>query len=322
MNDRKRKKSDDPGYIVPALERGLRLLQAFSRDEPVQSVGKLAKELGLPRATTFRLAHTLEHLGFLIRDDETGEYRIGAAALKLGWNYLSGLELPEIAYPFLTRLRYMTGVSVHMAVLDGREIVYVSRLPGQGALTSNIRVGTRLAAHATSMGRALLFDLDNDEFDRLYEGVEELSAYSPDTPKSVAELRELLSADAMNAGVVVSRGYYEKGVMSIAAPVRDSGDRVVAAINITASADRFSDEMLEGEVRDEVMVAARQISMALGHDPESSSRMQSHRIALPDSGPADPNWTTPDRRGGRSAERKEKTAATASDYASPPDDDF
>jgi DNA-binding IclR family transcriptional regulator len=153
MSVRKRT-AKEPSYIVPALERGLLLLQAFSKDKPVQSLGVLAKELDLPRATTFRLANTLEHLGFLIRDDETGEYRVGAAALKLGWNYLSGLELPEIAYPFLTQLRYRTGASVHMAVRDGRDIVYVSRLPTNAALSSNIRVGSRLPAHGSSMGRA------------------------------------------------------------------------------------------------------------------------------------------------------------------------
>ncbi|MEX2453087.1 MAG: IclR family transcriptional regulator [Rhodospirillaceae bacterium] len=290
MTDRRGGKPKEPGYIVPALERGLRLLQAFSRDEPVQSIGKLAKELGLPRATTFRLANTLEHLGFLIRDDETGEYRVGAAALKLGWNYLSGLELPEIAFPFLTRLRYRTDASVHMAVRDGREIVYVSRLPAQGALTSNIRVGARLPAHGTSMGRAILSDMEEDQFFALYAGMRELAPFSAETPRTVMQLRDLLLKDAKNDGVIVSRGFYEKGVVSIAAPVRDSGDMVVAAINITASIDKFSDTALEGYVLEEVLLAARQISMALGHDPESHSRMPSHRIALPDTALADPHW--------------------------------
>lgn len=290
MTGKTRRTSKEPAYIVPALERGLRLLQAFSREEPVLSVGKLAKELDLPRATTFRLADTLEHLGFLIRDAETGEYRIGAAALKLGWTYLSGLELPEIAAPFLSGLRYRTGASVHMAVRDGREIVYVSRFPAQAALSSNIKVGARLPAHASSMGRAILSDMDEDQLFRLYAGMRQLAPFSAETPRTVMQLRDLLIRDAENDGVIVSRGYYEKGVISIAAPVRDAGDIVVAAINITAPADKFSDAALEGSVREEVLLAARQISMALGHDPESHSRMPSHMIMLPDTALADPRW--------------------------------
>jgi len=285
-----RRKAKEPGYIVPALERGLLLLQAFSKDKPVQSLGVLAKELGLPRATTFRLANTLEHLGFLIRDEESGEYRVGAAALKLGWTYLTGLELPEIAHPFLADLRYRTGASVHMAVRDGTEIVYVSRLAAQGALSSNIRVGSRLPAHASSMGRAMLQDLeDNDLFD-LYRGTRELAPFSPETPPTVMALRDLLLKDAENDGVVVSRGYYEKGVVSIAVPVRDGRDIVVAAINITASADKFSDDVLEGAILEEVLRCAAAVSTAIGHDPESHKPHAGMQLALPDTALAEPRY--------------------------------
>jgi DNA-binding IclR family transcriptional regulator len=291
------RKAKKPSYIVPALERGLFLLQAFSKDRPVQSLGVLAKELGLPRATTFRLANTLEYLGFLVRDPDTGEYRIGAAALKLGWTYLSGLELPEIAYPFLTNLRYETGASVHMAVRDGHDIVYVSRLPARTALTSNIKLGSRLPAHGSSMGRAMLQDLEEDQLLKLYRGIRELEPFSAETPKTVMQLREMLLKDAQNDGVVISRGYYEKGVLSIAAPIRDGRDRVVAAINITAADGRYSDEEFEGNILDEVLKAARLISMATGHDPET------HRIApglvqaLPDTALAAPRYSPDDEQG-------------------------
>ena len=284
------RKGKEPGYIVPALERGLLLLQAFSKDEPVQSLGVLAKELGMPRATAFRLANTLEHLGFLIRDEETGEYRIGAAALKLGWTYLNGLELPEIAYPFLADLRYRTGASVHMSVRDGIDVVYVSRLAAQGALSSNIRVGARLPAHASSMGRAILQDLEDEELFDLYRGTRELAPFSSETPPTVMALRDLLLKDAKNDGVVVSRGYYEKGVVSVAAPVRDGRDRVVAAINITASMDRYSDDVLEGTVLDEVLRCASNISTAIGHDPESHKPHAGMQLALPDTAIAEPRY--------------------------------
>ena len=285
-----KRKAKEPSYIVPALERGLLLLQAFSKDKPVQSLGILAKELDLPRATTFRLANTLEHLGFLIRDEESGEYRVGAAALKLGWTYLTGLELPEIAYPFLSDLRYRTGASVHMSVREGTEVVYVSRLAAQAALSSNIRVGSRLPAHASTMGRALLQDLDDEDLFELYRGTRELAPFSPDTPPTVVALRDLLLKDARNDGVVVSRGYYEKGVVSVAAPIRDGSDRVVAAVNITASADKFADDVLNRMVKDEVLRCAARISTAIGHDPDSHKPHAGMQLALPDTALADPRY--------------------------------
>ncbi|RZO38086.1 MAG: IclR family transcriptional regulator [Rhodospirillaceae bacterium] len=285
-----KRKAKEPSYIVPALERGLLLLQAFSKDKPVQSLGILAKELDLPRATTFRLANTLEHLGFLIRDEESGEYRVGAAALKLGWTYLTGLELPEIAYPFLSDLRYRTGASVHMSVREGTEVVYVSRLAAQTALSSNIRVGSRLPAHASTMGRAMLQDLEDEDLFELYRGTRELAPFSPDTPPNVVALRDLLLKDARNDGVVVSRGYYEKGVVSVAAPIRDGSDRVVAAVNITASADKFADDALNRMVKDEVLRCAARISTAIGHDPDSHKPHAGMQLALPDTALADPRY--------------------------------
>lgn len=285
-----KRKAKEPSYIVPALERGLLLLQAFSKDKPVQSLGILAKELDLPRATTFRLANTLEHLGFLIRDEESGEYRVGAAALKLGWTYLTGLELPEIAYPFLSDLRYRTGASVHMSVREGTEVVYVSRLAAQAALSSNIRVGSRLPAHASTMGRALLQDLEDEDLFELYRGTRELAPFSPDTPPTVVALRDLLLKDARNDGVVVSRGYYEKGVVSVAAPIRDGRHRVVAAVNITASADKFADDALDRMVKDEVLRCAARISTAIGHDPDSHKPHAGMQLALPDTALADPRY--------------------------------
>lgn len=285
-----KRKAKEPSYIVPALERGLLLLQAFSKDKPVQSLGILAKELDLPRATTFRLANTLEHLGFLIRDEESGEYRVGAAALKLGWTYLTGLELPEIAYPFLSDLRYRTGASVHMSVREGTEVVYVSRLAAQTALSSNIRVGSRLPAHASTMGRAMLQDLEDEDLFELYRGTRELAPFSPDTPPNVVALRDLLLKDARNDGVVVSRGYYEKGVVSVAAPIRDGSDRVVAAVNITASADKFADDALNRMAKDEVLRCAARISTAIGHDPDSHKPHAGMQLALPDTALADPRY--------------------------------
>ena len=274
-----------PSYVVPALERGLRMLQAFADGRAVQSLSQLSKELDLPRATAFRLANTLVYMGFLDRNEETGEYRVGPAALGLGWTYLSGLELPEIAHPFLEELRRRSNASVHLAVLDGADIIYVSRLPSNAALASNIRVGSRLPAHASTMGRAILSGLEPELLDDLYGRETELPQFTSQTPSSVDMLRRLLARDAANGGVVISRGYYETGVVSVAAPVHDARNRIVAAVNITASDGRFSDEELENEVRDDVVSAARGISAALGQH-KSEATGTGHRVALPNIIPA------------------------------------
>ena len=141
-------------YIVPALARGIAILQGFGRDRPVMTMAEIARAHALPRATAFRLINTLEDAGFLVREPNGQGYRLGAAVLSLGFSYLAGQDLPDVARPVLERLRDRTGASAHLAIRDGGHIVYLLRAPGQSALTSNIGVGTRLPAYASTMGRA------------------------------------------------------------------------------------------------------------------------------------------------------------------------
>ncbi len=253
---------DRDRYIVPALERGLRLLRGFTREAPTMGLGEIAEANGLPRATAFRLIRTLEALGYLRRIDGTKTYRLGPAVLSLGFEYLASVDLPEIAGPALEGLRDRTGASAHLAIRDRDEIVYLYRIAGRSALTSSIRVGTRLAAHGSSMGRVLLADLPADELSSLYLG-HEFRRYTDQTPANLDELRAILDDDAKR-GYVLSRSYHERGVVSVAAAVRDTTGDAVAAINVTAAENSIAAGALEGVIKDDVVETARTVSSWLG----------------------------------------------------------
>ena len=91
-------------YNVPALERGLRVLCEFSRESRTLSAPELARRFDLPRSTVFRLLTTLENMGFLERAEGGRDYRLGLAVLRLGFEYLSSLELTELGQPVIARL--------------------------------------------------------------------------------------------------------------------------------------------------------------------------------------------------------------------------
>ena len=148
--------ADAARYVVPGLARGLRLLELFDRTRPEWSLAGLAAASGLPRSTTYRLAVTLERLGYLDRSEPHKTYRLGVRVLHLGFEFLGSQELVEIAHAPLQRLSARTGGSAHLAILDGTAAVYLLRVAGPNRLVSNVRAGTRLPAHATVMGRALL----------------------------------------------------------------------------------------------------------------------------------------------------------------------
>ena len=249
-------------YIVPGLERGLKLLRSFTRERPEAGLGELAREHDLPRTTVFRLLHTLEANGFVTRVPGGKQYRLGSAVMNLGFEFLSTLELPEVARPILETLRDDTGASAHLSIREGDEIVYVSRYASRSALTSNIRVGSRLPAHASSMGRAMLSCLAGAEIERLYGG-RPLRQYTEQTPGDVKALMALLEDDRKK-GHVVSRSYYERGVVSIAAPVCDHGGRPVAAINITAAEQSVDWPAREEAFVERVRHAARELSRWVG----------------------------------------------------------
>src|SRR5262249_19581080 len=219
-------------YAVPGLERGLNILKLFNRARRAIGAPEMARELGIPRSTVFRLAQTLEAMGFLRPLDNGPHYAPGPAVLALGFEYLGSLDLVELANPVLARLRDQTGCSAHLAILSGVDVVYLSRHASRAAISSSVNVGTALPAHATVMGRVMLAGLADTELAALYAG-RTLARFTDQTPTTLAALRALLAEDRRR-GYAISTAFFERGVTAVAAPVRDHTGRVAAAVNVTA----------------------------------------------------------------------------------------
>lgn len=236
-------KSDDSQdkYIVPGLERGLLLLCEFSRKDRTLTAPELARRLKLPRSTIFRLLTTLEAMGFVTRNGN--EYRLGMAVLRLGFEYLASLELTELGQPLLNRLCDEIRYPCNLVVRDGRSIVYVAKVSPSTPLSSSVNVGTRLPAHATVLGRILLQDLSLGELRELYPE-EQLEQFSPNTPRSVLELFDMVQGDRQR-GFVQGEGFFEASISTVAAPVRDHSGRVIAAMGATIAAGHIDPERIE-----------------------------------------------------------------------------
>ncbi|MPS25797.1 IclR family transcriptional regulator [Pigmentiphaga sp.] len=251
-------------YIVPGLERGLRLLSHFSRQHRTLSAPEFARKMGLPRSTVFRLLTTLEALGFIERTEGGRSYRLGMAVLSLGFEYLASLELTELGSPLLQRLRDEIGYSCNLVVRDGRSIVYVAKVSAPTLFPSAVNLGTRLPAHATVLGRVMLTDLDRQEMGELYPD-EELEVYSPSTPPTLTALHGLLEQDRTN-GYAMGAGFYEPSITSIATPVRDHTGRVVAALGAALPSSRVEQSRVS-ELIGRVRGTADELSRLLNYSP-------------------------------------------------------
>lgn len=254
-------------YNVPGLERGLRLLQLFDRSRKVLSAADMARMLDIPRSTAFRLAQTLEHLGFLERDNDA--YRVGPAVLRLGFEYIASLEFTELARPMIERLRDETGFSAQLVIRDGRDVVIVLKAAAQSAFASNVNVGTRLPAHATILGRVLLTGAEDQVLAALYPGTG-LPKISSKSPRTLAELKRLIKEDRAR-GYAVSESFFEQGVSAIAAPVRDESGRVVAAISVTAQRPSLEPGELRERLIKQVVRAAADLSFQLNYRPAEAA---------------------------------------------------
>jgi DNA-binding IclR family transcriptional regulator len=264
-------------YTVDAAAKALDLLSAFSFREPRLSLADLATRTGIPRPTAFRLLTTLEQAGFVAKT--SGEYRLGIKCFVLGNIVAASLDLREKAQRHLEQLRDATGETVHLAVLDGWQVLYLERLQSPhpiGFMRS--RIGAIVPAYCTGLGKTLL----------AFKRHEEVEAWLPTqalpamTPQTITSPRRLLK----ELRAIRERGYgldeqeHEIGVRCIAAPIGNHAGEVVAAISVAGPADRMPRPLLGSAMAAAIVAAARAISTELGAFSDSGPQ-ELYRAARP-----------------------------------------
>lgn len=237
-----------------------RVLKAFTPSEREWGVTDLARRLGIAKSTAHRLLATLTDEGLLEQDPTTGRYRLGLVVFDMAAAAQS-VDLHEAVLTPMTELRNRTGETVQVAVLDGREVVYVERLDSPNTLRLFIEVGRRNSAHSTGCGKALLAFQPPDQLDRVLRNWK-LGAKTPHTITDIAALRADL-AEARRRGYAVNRHESESGIISVAAPIRDVSGRTVAAISVAGPAERL--EPHELKLAQATMECAALTSRRLGY---------------------------------------------------------
>jgi IclR family pca regulon transcriptional regulator len=249
----------DSNY-VQSLDRGLAVIRAFDAEHPRLQLSEVARATGLTRAAARRFLLTLVQLGYVAVEGR--EFRLRPRVLELGYSYLSGLTLPDVAQPHLESLVQRVNESSSVSVLDGDDIVYVARVPTKRIMAVVIAVGTRFPAYATSMGRVLLAGLPSAELEA-YLSRADLPPLTPRTITGPEQLRAAL-ARVRDQGYAVVDQELEQGLRSAAAPIRDRDGAVVAAVNVSVSASRTSIRELEVEILPAILETATQIEHDLG----------------------------------------------------------
>jgi IclR family acetate operon transcriptional repressor len=243
-----------------SVANAARVLKSFGPADREWGVSDLARHLGIAKSTAHRLLATLTDQSLLEQDPHTGRYRLGLAIFDLAAAAQSS-DLHEAVTGPMTELRNRTGETVQVAVLDGRDVVYVERLDSPNTLRLFLEVGRRNAAHATGCGKAMLAFLRPDALERLLKGWQ-LEAKTPHTITDPVKLRADL-AEIRRRGYSINRRESEAGVISLAAPIRDATGKAVAAISVAGPAERL--EPHEFPVAQVTMEVAAAISRRMGY---------------------------------------------------------
>ncbi len=243
-----------------SVANAARVLKSFTAHHREWGVSDLARHLDIAKSTAHRLLATLTDEGLLEQDLESGRYRLGLAIFDLA-AAVQSFDLHEAALTPMTDLRNRTGETVQMAVLDGREVVYVERLDSPNTLRMFLEVGRRNWAHCTGCGKALLAFLSPDQLDRVLKGWK-LPAKTEHTITRLDNLRKELTYTRQR-GYAVNRYESELGVISVAAPVRNGSGRPVAALSVAGPAERL--EPFELQLAQDTVEAAALVSRRLGY---------------------------------------------------------
>lgn len=231
---------DSQGEHVQALERGIAVIRAFGLHRVTLTITDVAEATGLTRATARRFLLTLEHMGYVHRDGR--DYSLRPRVLELGYAYLSGFTLAEVAQPFLNDLMLKVQESTSIAVRDGDELVYVAHAAPQRMMTINVPIGGRDPLYCTALGRVLLAAQSEDQIDR-YLDATKVQAHTAATITDPVQLRQEIRR-VREDGYSLIEDQIEDGLVAMAVPVRDTSGTVIAAMNICAYSPRTSPEGL------------------------------------------------------------------------------
>jgi IclR family pca regulon transcriptional regulator len=249
---------------VAALDRGLRVLRAFSRERPQLTLSGVAAITGLSPATARRSLHTLEVLGYVARSGR--QFLLRPQVLRLSAGYLGAINADVVLQPFLVQLVHEAGGAAFASVLDEDEVVVLAHASTSRAFRLISVVGARFPAYATDMGRVLLSALPHETLDRYFHraafrGITEFTETDP------ARLRALLN-DTRRSGLAAIQDELEYGLVSVAIPVMGPDRQVVAAASCADVANHVTRELLIEKRLPLLRQAVRGIEQALARYPE------------------------------------------------------
>jgi len=246
---------------IKSIDKVLDLLEFLSLNEQETSITKISKELHMGLSTVHRILTTLKSRGYVIQNQQTAKYRLGIKLFELGCAVQSTKRLVEITKPYLKQLSQSTNETANLAILEGKEVIYLDTIESPEILRTEIMAGTRTPAHCTALGKVLLASFSDGEFENLYKSDGPLPSLTTNSISSLEELKKNLKK-VKEQGYAVDREEYKIGINCIGVPIFGRNGEAIAAISITGPASRFTLNEME-KVKSKLIAISKEISNQL-----------------------------------------------------------
>lgn len=239
----------------------------FIGKEP-RRIGEIAGFLGVHHSTALRLLQSMRRQNFVFELPDH-RYRLGSATFRLGFQALENLDLRQVARPFMERLNDLTGETVHLAMLEGRDVIYIEKVEAQHAVRMYSRIGAIAPMHCAAVAKAILAFVDQGEQDRLLRE-RELTARTEHSLTTLGALRADL-AEARERGYVLDAEENEPGIHCVGMPLFNGARQVAGAMSISAPMSRISRSALISFVP-MLCEATQAVSRELGWKPREAEK--------------------------------------------------
>ncbi len=244
--------------MVQAVAKAFRVLEAFDSHHPRMTLSEIAERTNMDLSGAQRFAHTLQVLGYLSKDTKTRQFELSVKALDLAHHFTCSSRLVDRAMPVLQHLSKESEETVNLTILDGTEIVFISRFLSRHVLHTDVTIGTRLPAYCMAPGRAILSRLPPNVVDEILEH-SDITAHTQHTVTDLDALRTIIAEARMQGYATAFEELYHADA-SIAAPVTGPDGQPVGAVSVAASTLRYSRGEMVSVFAPMIQAAARSIS--------------------------------------------------------------
>jgi DNA-binding IclR family transcriptional regulator len=248
-----------------AVERALAMLEAVALESEGLTNAEISRKLNIPKSSASYILRTMETRGYVARDAESGKYRVGLKILSLSRGALDGRDVRSVALPIMRHLTQQTGLTCHLAVLDGPEAVYIEKVEPEGFIRMDTWVGRRMRVHATSVGKAIVAHIPEERLEQIVRkgGMEKR------TSKTITSLPRLLKElEKVRAqGYAVDDEENNLGARCVGAPVFNERGAIEASLGLSGTTQQVSPHTMP-RILEALKHAARRISVGMGYrDP-------------------------------------------------------